>query len=184
VEGQDTQALVASAKNGDDAARGMLLERIRPRLVLWCASSLPPALRSLYDADDVAQEILLAVHSGLGGFRGSDTRSFHAWIFRMGENHIRDLLDYTGAKKRQLPQAATFSQTSPSGAVMRAESAERVRRAVEALPEDYRAVIRMRRMEELEVPEIASRLGRSENAVRILYCRAIRALRTELGDEP
>jgi RNA polymerase sigma-70 factor (ECF subfamily) len=183
VGSDETQALVHSARDGDDAARGRLLERIRPRLVLWCTSSMPPSLRALYDPEDVAQEILVAIHGGLSSFRGSDTRSFHAWIFKMGENRIRDLLDYTGAQKRQLPRAVSFSQTSPSGAAMRAETANRLHAAIDSLPDDYRTVIRMRRMEEREVPDIAQAMGRSENAVRILYCRAIQALRAALGDE-
>ena len=47
----------------------------------------------------------------------------------------------------------------------------------------HRQVIQMRRFEELEVPEIARRLDRSENAVRILYCRAIAALRERMKGE-
>jgi DNA-directed RNA polymerase specialized sigma24 family protein len=41
----------------------------------------------------------------------------------------------------------------------------------------------MRRFEEMEVPEIARRLDRSENAVRILYCRAVAALRGAMKQE-
>lgn len=183
MAGKDTQELVRSAQGGDEAARGVLLERLRPRIVLWCASSLPARLRPICDAEDVAQDILISVHGGLAGFRGSDTRSFHAWVFRVAGNRIRDLLDYAGAEKRKLPPAVSFSQTSPSEAAMRGEARDRVRRALETIPEDYREVVRMRRIEELEFPDIAAAMGRSENAVRILYFRALRALSDVLDDD-
>jgi RNA polymerase sigma-70 factor (ECF subfamily) len=183
VSRTETQELVRSAQGGDEGARDVLLEQLRPRLVLWCASSLPARLRALYDAEDLAQEILLAVHGGLAGFRGADKRAFYAWVFRVAENRIRDLLDYVGAEKRKLPKASTFSQTSPSEAAMRGEARDRLRAALATLPDDYRTVMRMRRIEEREVPEIAAAMKRSENAVRILYFRALEALREALGDD-
>jgi RNA polymerase sigma-70 factor (ECF subfamily) len=183
VQDPQTQQLVDGAVVGDDAARGLLLERIRPRVVTWCGARMPPSLRAHAEPEDLAQDVLMAVHDGLAAYRGTDTRSFHAWVFRIAENRIKDLLDHAGALKRKLPPPAAFSQTSPSGAAMRRESAERVRAAVATLAEDYRTVIRLRRIEERPVPEIAAEMGRSENAVRILYFRALQALREALGDE-
>jgi len=183
VHDPQTQQLVDGALVGDAAARGLLLERIRPRVVTWCGARMPPSLRAHCEPEDLAQDVLMAVHDGLAGYRGMDTRSFHAWVFRIAENRIRDLLDHAGALKRKLPPPLSFSQTSPSGAAMRRESAERVRAALATLAEDYRVVIRLRRIEERPVPEIAVEMGRTENAVRILYFRALQALREALGDE-
>jgi RNA polymerase sigma factor (sigma-70 family) len=59
--------------------------------------------------------------------------------------------------------------------------AERVRAALQRLAEPHRQVIQLRRFEEREVPEIAAIMDRSENAVRVLYCRALQALKAELG---
>ena len=42
---------------------------------------------------------------------------------------------------------------------------------------------RLRRIEERPVPEIAVQMNRTENAVRILYFRALHALREALGGE-
>jgi RNA polymerase sigma-70 factor (ECF subfamily) len=184
VHDPETLKLVRGALVGDAEARGLLLERIRPRVVTWCGARMPPSLRAHGGPEDLAQDVLLAVHEALASFRGEDGRSFHAWVFRIGENRIRDLLDHAGALKRKLPEPASFSQTSPSGAAMRRESAERVRAALATLADDYRTVIRLRRIEERPVPEIAAEMGRSENAVRILYFRALQALREALGDEP
>jgi RNA polymerase sigma-70 factor (ECF subfamily) len=62
-----------------------------------------------------------------------------------------------------------------------AERDAKVRAALETLPEDYRQVINWRYQEELSFADIASRMGRSENAVRKLWFRAIERLETVLG---
>jgi len=176
----ETRQLLDEALHGGEDARGALLERLRPRVVLWAATRLSPALRAKIEPDDVAQEILLAVHKGLDGFQPQESRSFYAWLFRVGENRIRDLVDHFGAQKRQPLEPRSFSQTSPSGAARRLEQVERLRRALDLLPPDYQEVIRLRRFQELECAEVARIMDRSENAVRVLYCRALKALAAEM----
>lgn len=178
-----TTQLLHAALDGEDEARGALLERLRPRLVLWVATRMSPALRAKVEPDDVAQEVLLAVHKSLDRFDTRDQRAFFGWLFKIAENRIRDLVDHFGAQKRQTPEPRSFSQTSPSMAARRREQVERIARAVEVLPPDYREVIRLRRFQELETPQVAAIMDRSENAVRILYCRALKALAQELEQE-
>jgi RNA polymerase sigma-70 factor (ECF subfamily) len=178
----ETQRILRNALKGGDAARGALLERLRPRLVLWSATRLSPALRAKIEPEDVAQEILLALHKSLDGFEGTDERQFFAWVFRLAENRIRDLADHFGAQKRQMPEHFSFTQTSPSMAAARNEAFLRLHGALASLPESFRQVIQLRRIEGRDVPECAQILGRSENAVRILYCRALQALRRSLPE--
>src|SRR5262249_56646833 len=55
-----TEGCLASALAGSAESRGELLERLRPRLVLWASARLSSALRSKVEPEDVAQGILLA----------------------------------------------------------------------------------------------------------------------------
>lgn len=177
----DTIALVKRARDGDESARGRLLEHLRPRLVLWCSSRMSPALRAKVEPEDLAQEVLLALHKGLDQYDGSPGRAFYAWMFRVAENRIRDSAEHFGAQKRRShPLPNPPSQTTPSMFAVREESFARLRRAVEQLPDDYRTVIRLRRFEELDVPVIAEQMGRTPNAVRVLYCRALKALKKQM----
>ena len=143
---------------------------------------MSPALRAKIEPDDVAQEVLLSVHKSLDGFDHRDQRAFFGWLFRIAENRIRDLVDHFGAQKRQSPDPRSFSQTSPSAAARQQEQVVRVAAAVATLPQDYRDVIRLRRFQELECRQVAEIMDRSENAVRVLYCRAVKALSQELRE--
>ena len=173
----ETQRTLRDALQGGEAAREDLLERLRPRIVLWVSTRLSPELRARVDPEDIAQEVLLGLHKGLDEFEDKGEGAFFGWMFRMAENRIRDVVDYHGAKKRQPAARAEQSQTSPSTAAARSEAFAQVQQVLSGLQEDYRRVIQLRRLEELEVPEVARLMERSENAVRVLYCRALQALR-------
>jgi RNA polymerase sigma-70 factor (ECF subfamily) len=177
----DTYALVERARRGEARARSELLESLRARLVLWCAARMSADLRAKADPEDLAQEIVLAVHRDLDAFEGEGRRRFYAWLFTLAENRVRDLADHFAAAKRQAVPLPRRDDTTPATAASRRESVVLLRGAIERLPEDHRSVVRLRRLEELEFDEIATALGRSENAVRILYCRALKGLRAEMG---
>ena len=59
----------------------------------------------------------------------------------------------------------------------------RVRSAIDRLPENYRAVILLRDIEELDTDETAALLGVTPNAVKTRLHRARQALRTLLARE-
>ncbi len=144
---------------------------------------MSPRLARHVSEEDVAQEILLAVHESIGQFAGGDAATLRAWILTVAENRLRDLARSAGALKRRTPVPLRRSQTSPSGVAMRAEAQASVHEALLRLKEEYRTVIRLRRVEEHDTAETAARMERSPGAVRILYLRAIRALRAELERE-
>ncbi len=178
MSAEETLRALRSAREGDIAAREALLARIRPRVVLWCAARMSVSLRARVEPEDLAQDILLGVHGRLDAFDGDTPAAFYGWVFRIAENRIRDAVDHFGAARRrpvELPSPA--HATTPSEAAGRSEIVTRVRNAVMLLPDDHRDVVRMRLLEAREVADVAREMGRSANAVRVLYCRALRELR-------
>ena len=67
---------------------------------------------------------------------------------------------------------------------MRQEQQVRLAAALEKLPSDYREVIVLRHLEDLSHEEVARRMDRTPGAVRMLWLRALSALRAELGELP
>ena len=179
---EDTRHLIDGALGGSARARSRLLERLRPRIVLWVSSRLSAQLREVVDAEDVAQEILISVNLGLDKFENRGDRAFFAWLFKIAANRIRDLSDYANAEKRKPIEPIAVSHTTPGSAAIRTEAFERLHEALLCLPRDYRRVIELRRLEERDISEVAAAMDRSENAVRVLYCRALKALKQFLED--
>src|SRR5262249_37593856 len=72
----------------------------------------------------------------------------------------------------------------PCSEALREERARTVHQALGRLPEDYRQILLWRYQDELRLEETARRLGRSANAARKLWARALERLQEELGTPP
>ena len=94
----------------------------------------------------------------------------------------RGLAGELDQSSRVLDQGLLARQSSPSQQAVRREQAVLLADALEQLPQDYREVIILHHMEELSLPEVARRLGRSEHSVEKLWARALARLRRTLGD--
>jgi RNA polymerase sigma-70 factor (ECF subfamily) len=69
---------------------------------------------------------------------------------------------------------------SPSQRLLRAETRDLVRMAIDRLPDSYRTILLLRDIEDLDTVEVAELLGITPNAVKIRLHRARQALRTLL----
>jgi RNA polymerase sigma-70 factor (ECF subfamily) len=77
---------------------------------------------------------------------------------------------------REVQQALAAPVSSPSAHAVRREQSVLLADALQTLPPDYREVFVLRILEHVPVEEIARRMGRSVNAVRKLWTRAMLAL--------
>ena len=96
--------LVRAAQKGNAQAVEELFGRLRPVVLGWCERIAGQ------DADDVAQEVLLAVHRGLPRLRQPDRLVY--WARQITRRELR-----RGAAK-QLPQPVAEPPESPSPSVM------------------------------------------------------------------
>jgi RNA polymerase sigma-70 factor (ECF subfamily) len=64
------------------------------------------------------------------------------------------------------------------------ERAAQLEAAIESLPSPYQEVILLRKFEELSFADIGRRLGKSEDACRMLLARAMTALTLKLSEIP
>jgi RNA polymerase sigma-70 factor (ECF subfamily) len=111
------------------------------------------------------------------------------WLSKVAENEIRDRVDYLHRQQRDAARRAPIEDAAAVPAPVRQalsmaimnEKLERLERALEALPESQREIIILRKLEELSFPEIAARLGKSEDAARMQFARAMTALTLTLG---
>jgi RNA polymerase sigma factor (sigma-70 family) len=115
-----------------------------------------------------------------------------AWLARIAENEIRDLADYHQRQRRDARRNVPLSGAdkilaanvrSFSSQLVLEDEALGLERSLESLPEHYRRVIVLRKLEELTWAEIANHLGKSEDACRMLLVRAMAALTLQIEAE-
>jgi RNA polymerase sigma-70 factor (ECF subfamily) len=196
----DTGRLLVLARSGDGVALGRLMESYRLYLGLLARVQVGRRLQGKIDAADILQETYMIASRDFGRFRGESEGELLAWLRRIlvgvVANQVRHYLGTKGRdarlevelagdldrSSRALDRALVARQSSPSQRASRRERAVLLADALERLPDDYREVIVLRQIEELAFPEVAARMGRTEDSVKNLWTRALSRLRRELDD--
>jgi RNA polymerase sigma-70 factor, ECF subfamily len=192
--------LLVLAKAGDSAALGRLLERYRNYVGLLVRLQVGRRLKSKVDVEDLLQEIWLEIHRKIALFRGGSEREFLNWVRRLISSILANQMrHYLGTKRRDLRleraladdldhsslvmnQSLVAAQSSPSQQAVRREQAVLLSDALQSLPDDYREVIILRQLEGLSFPDVARRMGRTEDSVKNVWLRALARLRHMLED--
>jgi RNA polymerase sigma-70 factor (ECF subfamily) len=131
-------------------------------------------VRNNTDADDLVQEVLLKVWRNLSTFRSE--ASFRTWMTRVAINEV--LQSYRRQRYHSCCLPAddldTFASVcdTPHQYLSRAETSNRVRRAVAKLPDKYRQVLVLREFDQLSLRETAKSLQASIPAVKSRLFRA------------
>jgi RNA polymerase sigma-70 factor (ECF subfamily) len=80
VMGEELDSAVAAAAQGDRAALAQVLASVRPLVVRYCRARVGSAERGQLSADDVAQEVCLAVMTALPRYQDQG-RPFMAFVY-------------------------------------------------------------------------------------------------------
>lgn len=189
------EILIEAARGGSREARGQLFQRYGAYLRLLARATLGRRLRAKVDASDVVQETLLAAHEDFGGFRGGTERELAGWLRRVlsrkvseqvrrfARNQGRDVgreRSMDGAvdsSSNALRGVLAGSGTTPSGCAERRELGVVLTDALDELEPDHREVIVLRNLEALDWREVGERMGRTPDAARMLWARAVTRLR-------
>ena len=194
-----TEDVLARARAGDRNALGDLIEPYRGYLTLLARVQSGRLLRAKLDPPDVVQDVFLEAHRHFTGFRGTTEAELLAWLRQilaavaanLARRYLgtrardvgmeRELAGELDRSSRLLDRGLVADQSSPSMRAARREEAVVLADALARLPADYREVLVLRHLEELAFPEVAVRMGRSAEAVKKLWARALARLRTEMA---
>ncbi len=187
MESLSAADLLARARSGEPDALDQLFDRVSGKLLALIRIRMG-ALRERMESRDLLQGTLIKALGSLDQFAGRDSAALMAWLGAIARNEIRDQLDrqHAGRRRRDLEVAiddAPELEASVASMVSRLAVDERLRRLESALlelPEDQREVVVLRSFEELEFRAVGERMGRSADACRMLYARALAALTMRL----
>ncbi len=193
----EIERLISAAQMGDRGALSLLCERYRPFLQTIATMKIGRALERRVDASDIVQETELEMVRGIQEFRGKTEPELSAWLKQMLRRNISDKVRDNRAAIRDLRRemyldgaSASASLTwmqpadrdgTPSQFVMNGEAALRFALALQSLPEDQAAVVRMRYLEGMKLSEIAAAVGKTPGSVAGLLRRGQDALRAQIG---
>jgi RNA polymerase sigma-70 factor (ECF subfamily) len=176
---------VADAIAGDDAATGRLLATILPLVVRYCRARVGRNERSFTSADDVAQEVCLAVLTALPSYRDQG-RPFLAFVYGIAQHKVADA-HRAAARNRTDPVAevpdGVAEAVGPEQRALQFELNERLARLLEVLPEKQREIVVLRVVVGLSAEETAAAVGSTPGAVRVAQHRALGRLRRLLTGE-
>ena len=193
----ETCELLRGARQGDHEAVDHLMDRHRESLHRMVECRLNRGMARRVDASDVVQEALLTASRRLSDYLQNPCMPFHAWLRQLARDRLADVFRRELADKRDVARdesvaADEFSrnpvaqardvQLTPAAELIRKEFAERFYQAVDQLDETAREIIFMRHAEQLTNSQTAELLGLSEPAASMRYLRALRQLKTLLGE--
>ncbi len=138
-------------------------------------TSFARRVRSREVAEDLTSDVFHRALVNLARFEWRDV-PFGAWLLRIAANAIAD-------RHKKSKRELTFENPPELSIVpdlQQVEDGARLVRMVNELPDDQKRVLRMRFTEENSIREIATKLGRSEGAIKQLQFRAITSLKSRL----
>lgn len=166
-------AVIRECLTGKTEKFGILVDRYK-------SLAFTVAFRMLGDQDaanDMAQESFIAAYAGLRDFR-ADSR-FSTWLYRIVMNKCRDYLRASrgAVSVDEIAELRADPKETPEQATANRETHDVVQAALDRLPHDYREVIVLKHIEELDYREISGILGVGVTALKVRAHRAREMLR-------
>jgi len=180
-------------QGGSKGAFEELFARYRTRLFNYLRRSLGDSVQ----AEDLLQTLFLRVHRARETYEPS--AAFSTWIYTIARNLVRDALDKergeiarkvimrksqreTDEESVPAEERIAAEHTAPETKLQQKEIATRLQQALLSLSLEQREIILLSKYEELSFSEIAAVLGCSVTAAKVRAFRALKALRSMLGN--
>jgi RNA polymerase sigma-70 factor (ECF subfamily) len=174
----DEQAMWRVQQLDDEAAFGQLVRRWEGPIQRLCERMTGDA----HTAQDLAQETFVRVFARRKEYQGEG--KFSTWLWRIALNLCYDELrrrhrreknsfESEGGEPLTVLEAFTAADPAPDKLLAERERSWMVRRALDQLPEIYRAVLVLRHYEDLKFREIADVLGVPEGTVKSRMTEAL-----------
>ena len=173
--------LIRQVQKGDMEAFNSLYTRHLPLVYNRVRYRIPTT-----DVEDVTQEVFITVVKSLKGFKGNS--SFKTWLRTLTNRRVADYYRQRKEQEVQLSEPLTDMNPGAFPGLSTEDNTESmdnqllIRDALTALPEHYQDILLLRFAEGLKFQDIARADGRSLEATKSLFRRAMEAVRTQLGE--
>ena len=187
VSSTDLNSQLRAARTGSTEALGRVLSEYRTYLLRIARRQLASELQAKGGASDLVQDTFLEAQQTFQQFRGNSAAELRAWLCCLLRHRAAKVgrRFRTTAKRRlgcEIPAANSLPahDGTPSFQAAADEQVRLLQAAIGRLPDDYRLVMTLRYERGLKFEQIGQHMGRSADAVRMLWGRALEALKREL----
>ncbi|WP_424190251.1 RNA polymerase sigma factor ShbA [Actinokineospora sp. G85] len=168
---------------GDEQAIGTLFAWINPAIVRYCRARIGRTGSAYSSADDVAQEIMLAVLGALPRYNDAP-ESFLPFVYGIASHKVADY--YRRAGRDRSDPVADVPDTidhglGPEQVTLRGEMRSRLVDLLDTLAPRQREILVLRLVVGLSAQETATAIGLTATAVRVAQHRALTRLRGSLS---
>lgn len=176
----DLRGLMLAALDGDAASHRTLLDRLSSRLRAYYKGRLVRIGRSAWEAEDLVQEALLAIHIKRHTYNPNELLT--PWVHAVARYKLVDFLRRTRASLADVPidEANEVMAHDDHNA---AESSYDIRRLMEQLPKNMQCAIAAVKLDGLSTAEAAKKCGLSEAGVKVNVHRGLKALAGLIAQE-
>lgn len=183
----EEKQLILGLKMNDEKAFGFLVELFSQKVYNTCIGML----QNMEDAQDVTQEIFIAIHLNCKEFK--EEASLSTWIYRISVNKCLGFIRKKNRKKRSgifksiFPPTGEIEMNNHSDFIhpgIQLENKERaivLFKAINLLPEQQKTAFILHKLEQVSYNEIAEIMELSLSAVESLLFRAKQNLRKHLS---
>lgn len=183
--GEDLDELALAARGGDRVAVSALLRAIQPRVARYCRARVGVRLGTCVSADDVTQEVLIAVMQALPSYR-PDSSAFISFVFGIASHKVADF--YRKRQREPVTPVGEIPTTvdrgpQPETVVLQHDERQQVGKLLERLTETQRNILVLRLLVGLSADEVARVVGSTSSAVRVNQYRALDKLRRILSEQ-
>ncbi|WP_410571610.1 RNA polymerase sigma factor ShbA [Amycolatopsis sp. cmx-4-61] len=183
---EDLDPLVKDAGEGNPAAIHSLLQMIEPVVVRYCRARMGGRDLSYLSADDVAQEVCLAVLKALPDYQDRGG-SFLYLVHAIAANKVADAYRAVARDRSEpvpeLPERPLVAGNEPESHALHLDLGARLGRLLAALPRVQQEILTLRIAVGFSATETAEALGISPGNVRVTQHRALTRLRGMIRDD-
>ncbi|RDI68780.1 RNA polymerase sigma factor ShbA [Nocardia pseudobrasiliensis] len=180
----ELESCVDRAVAGERSAVCRVVELVRPWVLQYCRARVGSGDTGRLSADDVAQEVCLAVVDALPRYR-REGKPFMAFVYRITAHKLCDAFRAL-RRNRTCPTASVpdviDTDRGPEAHVLDRDAADRMHALIATLSHTQRRIVFLRVVAGLSAEEVATRLGLTPGAVRTAQHRALERLRAQLAD--
>jgi RNA polymerase sigma-70 factor (ECF subfamily) len=172
------QKTIELAQKGDDAAQSKLYEQFFEQIFRFIFTRVSHK----QTAEDLSEEVFITVFKRLSSLTSPD--AFTGWLYTIARNKV---IDHYRSRKEvsdlsEVENSTDFSYSLVDAAEL-SFTQKRLMKAIEQLSPEQQKVVQLKFLEDLETSTIASLLGKTTGAIRVIQHRALIELKIILSKD-